>query len=103
MGWSTNIASYPLDMLQVVESVLTTKKECRIPCAVPEVATRLRQRLYGLRKALEVAPDHPLKGEAPKLVLSVEYANSIPYVLVQHCEQTPEATALAAAVASLGA
>lgn len=70
MPTSKDIASYPIEMLVVVERVLTERGKQDVVCTDNKEAQKLRQQIYGLRKALTIS-DHPLRELAPQLVVQV--------------------------------
>lgn len=67
MPTSKDIASYPIDLVTVVERVLTSGEPVKVPCEDRKEAYRLRQQVYGYRQALSLAVDHPLREVAPQL------------------------------------
>jgi hypothetical protein len=65
------IEAYPHHLYMVVESVLTSRHAQDIPMLSSEDAMHLRMQVYGLRKAIKDAKDHPLSEMALKITTRV--------------------------------
>jgi hypothetical protein len=70
MPTSTNIAKYPVQMLDVIEQVCETRKPCTIAYPTTRAAKSERLRFYGLIRAIVVSK-HSLAEAASKLTITL--------------------------------
>lgn len=61
------VNSYPIELIAVVERVLTENTEVHITLKDKRELSALRMQVYGLRKALSDEGSHPLQASAAQL------------------------------------
>lgn len=70
MAKSINLAKYPTGMMDVVEAVCETGRECVIPYPDEKTAKRERFQFYGLVRAIKIT-GHSLAPKVSRLVFSL--------------------------------
>lgn len=95
MPASLNINSYPLQLYEIVENVLSTHKKATITASDIKAADKIRNQVYGLRRALIRSTEHPLKDQAAKI--TTEQVENVLYI--KHIDADVDPGLIAAAKA----